>query len=211
MGLLEAVHEAEIDLFRSLNLAGTNDPLDFVMLAFTFLGGYIIVLVCVPLWLRGRKEAAFDLVVLVIVVTVATEALKLIIDRPRPFVELENVKTIVSSSGPSFPSAHASRAFAVACLIAIAERRRYGLAAFVVASFIAISRVYLGVHWPTDVLAGAIDGIAFAIALEQYAKKSAGYQALRNKTIKTISRREPDSQHQGHCCQGDRPRGWAYL
>lgn len=189
MGLLETLHEAEIDLFRSMNLAGTNGPLDLVMLAFTFLGAiYIIVLVCIPLWIRGRKEAAFDIVVLVIVVTVATEILKLVIDRPRPSVELEDVKTILSTTGPSFPSAHASRAFAVACMIAIVERRRLGAIAFAVASFVSISRVYLGVHWPTDVLAGAVLGIAFAIALEEFAKKSERYQTLRSRTVRIIGK-----------------------
>jgi len=192
MGFLEAVHEAEVDLFRAMNLAGTNDPLDFAMLLFTFVGiSYVVVLICIPLWLRGRKDAAFDVVILVILATLAAEALKLIVDRSRPSLELDNVRTIVSASGPSFPSAHATRAFAVACLICIVEPRKYGLTALLFALFISVSRVYLGVHWPTDVLAGAVLGVVIAIVLEKYAKRSAGYQSLRKRTVGIFSRARP--------------------
>lgn len=181
-------HDSEIDLFRAMNLAGANGLLDSVMVLVTLLGiSYVIVLVCIPLWLRGKRDAAFDLVILVVVATILAEGLKLIIDRSRPSLELDDVKTLVSASGPSFPSGHATRAFAAACLICFVEPRRYGVTALVIAALIAVSRVYVGVHWPTDVLAGGILGVLAAIAVVEVGKRSAGYRSLRRKAIGLIS------------------------
>jgi undecaprenyl-diphosphatase len=192
MDLLESVHNAEIDLFRAMNLAGTNGPLDSVMVLFTILGiSYVIVLVCIPLWLQGKRDAAFDVAVLVVLATLAAEALKLIVDRPRPSLELDRVRTLVSATGPAFPSAHATRAFAVACLICYVEPRKYGLGALFLASLISLSRVYLGVHWPTDVLAGAVLGVAVAVGLERFARESVGYQSLRKRIVGILSGKPP--------------------
>jgi len=189
MGLLSSFHDAEIDLFRTMNLAGSNDALDSIMLLFTFLGiSYVIIFVWLPLWLQGRKDAAFDVLILVVLATAAAEILKLIVDRSRPSLELDDVNTIVSASGPSFPSAHATRAFAVACLIWIVEPRRYGVVAVIVASLIAVSRVYIGVHWPTDVLAGAVLGVAIAVVFMNFTKHSVRYQRVRKKIIDTFGR-----------------------
>jgi undecaprenyl-diphosphatase len=188
--VLEAIHDAEIDVFRAMNAAGTNVLADALMVAFTLLGiSYVIVLVCVPLWLRGRKEAAFDAVVIVILAAVIAEMLKLLVDRQRPSLELVDVRTILPATGPSFPSGHATRAFAVALLVYTVESRKIGLLALVVATLISASRVYLGVHWPLDILAGGILGIATAFAVIECAKRSERYVTLRKRVVQAIEGR----------------------
>jgi undecaprenyl-diphosphatase len=64
----------------------------------------------------------------------------------------------------AFPSGHASTAFACATVIAWASRR-LAAPAYVLAAAIAWSRVYVGVHWPLDVLGGALLGVLVSIAL----------------------------------------------
>lgn len=64
----------------------------------------------------------------------------------------------------SFPSGHATSAFAAATVLAWCEPRGR-VWFYVLAAAIAFSRVYLGVHWPSDVLAGALLGIATALLL----------------------------------------------
>ncbi|HVD12284.1 MAG TPA: phosphatase PAP2 family protein [Gaiellaceae bacterium] len=64
----------------------------------------------------------------------------------------------------AFPSGHASAAFACATVIAWASRR-LAAPAFVLAAAIAWSRVYVGVHWPLDVLGGAVLGVLVSTAL----------------------------------------------
>lgn len=80
----------------------------------------------------------------------------LVYPEPRPLVHLPH-------SG-AFPSGHASAAFASATVIAWASRR-LAFPAYVLAAAIAWSRVYVGVHWPLDVLGGAVLGTLVATAL----------------------------------------------
>jgi undecaprenyl-diphosphatase len=85
--------------------------------------------------------------------------IKLAVDRPRPGLE----PLVKLPTDPSFPSGHAATSFAGAIMLsAFAPRYRYLF--FLLAAGIAFSRVYVGVHWPFDVLAGAALGAALGYA-----------------------------------------------
>jgi membrane-associated phospholipid phosphatase len=87
------------------------------------------------------------------------------IGRRRPPLVYPEPKALVHvpHSG-SFPSGHAAMAFACATVLAWWDPR-LAVPAFVLAAAIAWSRVYVGVHWPLDVLGGAVLGVLVAIAL----------------------------------------------
>ncbi len=87
------------------------------------------------------------------------------IGRERPPLVYPDPKPLVSvpSSG-SFPSGHATIAFACATVIAWASPK-LAVPAFLLAAAIAFSRVYAGVHWPLDVVGGAVLGVLLATAL----------------------------------------------
>jgi undecaprenyl-diphosphatase len=85
-------------------------------------------------------------------------------DRPRPF-EAHHVHLFVSASAdPSFPSDHATAAFAIAIALLL-RNRRVGWLALAMAAVISVSRVAVGVHYPSDVLGGAVIGTLAALAL----------------------------------------------
>ena len=90
-------------------------------------------------------------------------SIKKITDRPRPF-EQNNVELRVThheakklTHNGSFPSGHAANAFMLAALLTVAKKRLY-LVFYCVASLVAFSRIYLGVHFPSDVFVGAFIG-----------------------------------------------------
>ncbi len=181
-------------LFRALNLAGTNEVLDVLMIAFTSVAlPYVLALLAIPLWWKGHRDLAFDLLVLLGVVIVVTEVLKYAFGTVRPCAALSDARTLpwdscASESDPSFPSGHASRIFAVAMLVALRFRWPAKVAAFAVAILTGVSRVYLGVHWPSDVLGGAVLGIALAAALVVLGSRWSLYRKLRGRFVTALAR-----------------------
>jgi undecaprenyl-diphosphatase len=86
-------------------------------------------------------------------------------DRPRPYEGHAGVHLFVSASpDPSFPSDHAAVAFAIAISIFL-RNRRLGLVAIAMAAAIALSRVVVGTHYPSDVMAGAVLGTLAALVV----------------------------------------------
>ena len=86
------------------------------------------------------------------------------IDRPRPFVAHASTihAFIAHAADPSFPSDHATAAFAIATAVAL-RARAAGALLLVLAAVLAAGRVFLGLHYPSDVLAGAAIGAAIAL------------------------------------------------
>lgn len=79
----------------------------------------------------------------------------------RPFVAY-GISPLISESGSSFPSAHAAWFFALAMTVWYTNRK-WGTWYFILATLMGIARVYAGVHWPYDIIAGAIIGIASGV------------------------------------------------
>jgi undecaprenyl-diphosphatase len=86
-------------------------------------------------------------------------------DRPRPYEAHSGVHLFVSPSGdPSFPSDHATAAFAISVSLLL-RSRRIGLLALAMAVVLGVARVCVGVHYPGDVLGGALIGTTAAVVL----------------------------------------------
>ena len=110
------------------------------------------------------------LVLTVLAVAVAdltATGLKALIDVERPSSRYAEPKPLVTAPHDhSFPSGHAATSFAAAAILT-AARPRYGPVWFLLALAIGFSRVYVGVHYPLDIVAGALLGIATATALRR--------------------------------------------
>ena len=88
-----------------------------------------------------------------------TTALKQVVKRNRPFDSYTDIDQAISAGGYSFPSGHTSVAFSTATALSMSYPKWYVIApSFVWASAVGYSRMHLGVHYPSDVLAGAILG-----------------------------------------------------
>ena len=143
-----------------------TEPLDQLFVALSSLPLRLALLALAAVLLARRRTAApapAVLVVAVLVAGVATDAAKQLTGRVRPPLADALIHPLVAvPHSTSLPSGHAATAFAAATVVAH-YRRDLRVAAFVVAALIALSRVWLGVHYPSDVLAGAILGLAVGL------------------------------------------------
>lgn len=142
-----------------------GDVMDTAMSAATFLGNggwfWIAVTLLGFIPRRTRKYAHVAAIALLMHLILCNFVLKPLIARLRPF-QIQAVELLIKEpSDFSFPSGHTQAAFSVATAICM-WRRRYGIPALILASVIAFSRMYLYVHYPTDIVAGILFGVAFA-------------------------------------------------
>src|SRR5215210_4599868 len=144
------------------------EPLDqfFVALSRLGYGGAIWILIAVGLALVTRRPTVAALAAATIwSADLLALAIKVPVDRPRPFiVDPQPPPLLIGVLGDSFPSAHAATSFAGALVLTRWLPGRWPFL-FGLALAIAYSRVYVGVHYPGDVLAGAAIGLIAATAL----------------------------------------------
>ncbi|MFC5589861.1 undecaprenyl-diphosphatase [Sporosarcina soli] len=149
-------------LFEMINqFAGKNAILDQFVLLFSKYGPILFGIIFVGLWFSksGNKMENRKLVLFALTIAVLTLGIDKIIEmsyfRPRPFVS-HTVTLLVEKStmDPSFPSNHAAGSFALAFAL-FWKHRKAGSVLLIMAVFMALSRLYIGVHYPLDVLAGA--------------------------------------------------------
>lgn len=118
-----------------------------------------------------------------------TTALKYIVKRDRPFKTYPEIEKLTLGGSYSFPSGHTSDAFATATSLSITFPKWYVIApAFLWASAVGYSRMDLGVHYPSDVLAGALIGIGSAYLthkLNKWINKKEGKLNFRTEEIKS--------------------------
>lgn len=136
---------------------------------------WILLTIIVLILPRTRKIGCMMFVALLGTLLVNNILLKNLVARIRPYEVLENLTILIPKPGEySFPSGHSGSSFAVACVMFRQLPKRYGIPALILAALIGLSRLYVGVHYPSDVLFGAIDGIAIGLAAEAIVEKIGG-------------------------------------
>lgn len=139
--------------------------LDAVMPGLSSLGDagicWIVLSILLLLFPRTRRAGFASAAALIFMLVGCNMILKPLVARPRPFTVRPSVTLLLPAPRDfSFPSGHSCASFASATAV-LKNNRRIGLPALALACLIAFSRLYLYVHYPTDVLAGTFLGIAF--------------------------------------------------
>lgn len=169
-----------VSLFRIINSwAGQYAWLDLIMIFVAQWLGYLLILGVIIYFFKNRNQYKEMLIVSLISALIArfvfTEIIRFLYNIPRPFMVLDNVnKLIALEAGPSFPSGHATFYFALAtgvylCYKKVCSSPRLGYVYFALAGLIGFSRIYVGVHWPADMVAGAILGLLTALGVNYLA------------------------------------------
>lgn len=159
------------------NLAGQNKILDwcFIFLAeyleYFLILGFILFLVFLKKYsLKEKiKLGVFGLGSAFFARFVIVEIIRYLIRRPRPFL-IHSVHQLVQESSYSFPSGHATFYFALAT-VAYILNKKLGVIFFLIAAIISVSRIVVGVHYPSDIIAGGLLGIIISIVLFLIFKK----------------------------------------
>lgn len=156
-------------IFQAINgTANTSKLIDFLGVFFADYLLYItVVFFLVLLFINKTRLMAISVAISVFLARVIiAEPIKRIFHIARPYIAVDNAKKMVGENGDyfSFPSGHTAVFFAIAAAI-FYFNKKWGMIAFVVATLVGISRIYVGVHWPVDVVAGALIGILSGIVV----------------------------------------------
>lgn len=180
---MDVLNQFEIGILDFIRENFSCKFLDYFFVSITKLsdkGIFWIILAIVLLCFKKTRKTGICLgAVLLIGEILGNQILKKIFERPRPYTVNPSVELVIEKlSSFSFPSGH-SRC-AVECAIAIyANNKKWGIAAIVLAVLTCLSRIYLYVHYPTDVLAGAALGIIDGLLAIFIIKKVGEYIANR--------------------------------
>ncbi|MFH1778850.1 MAG: phosphatase PAP2 family protein [Candidatus Omnitrophota bacterium] len=154
----------DIWFFHFFNSVIKNPFLDIVMPPITILGdrkfAFPLCLLSWIIWRKDKKRLAAILVISLLLTVGSVDLLKYLINRPRPGEALSGIFVMGQvGAGFSFPSAQAAVAFVLASVFSSAYKK-LTIALFILATLVGISRIYLGLHYPSDVIIGAVVGIA---------------------------------------------------
>lgn len=145
-----------------------NDVLTPIMKFITHLGDkglfWIITAIVLLFFKKTRPLGIMAGIGLVFSVLINNVLIKPNVGRIRPYEMIQGLQLLIEKQpDPSFPSGHSGASFAVGVVYLIKGPKKIGIPAIILAALIAFSRLYVGVHYPTDVIAGMITGTFCAI------------------------------------------------
>lgn len=165
--------EASIILWIQENLRGSMDGFWIFV---THLGdeGYLWIALGIVLlfWKKTRPIGITVLLSLLFDFLIINVTLKGLVARPRPFVINEAIAPLVGGVSPyrSFPSGHSGGSFAAMLALSKWLPKKIGIPAIILAAMVALSRLYVGVHYPTDILGGFVVGFVSSFAAYRIVK-----------------------------------------
>lgn len=175
------MHNINLAIFNFINGGvGYYSTLDMFMLFLTTYLSYIVTIVVglyVCLYIPLRTSAPMDrlrslgqageLIVATFFTWFVVQMIKVLVAHPRPFTTLMQINALVpGQTGYSFPSGHTALTVAVATVVYV-YHKRLGQLLYAFAFVVALSRIYVGVHYPIDVLVGILIGIGIPVCIHK--------------------------------------------
>ena len=169
--MLSLLHSLDIFILQLINLSYHNFVLDNIFLMISNMGIIVFwVIISVLLYLFGNKKGkkvAKKMIIILVITTVITSLVKNIVMRPRPYVELTNLILLDLGTDYSFPSGHTATATAMAYTL---SKEYHKWIFMIIPLMVAFSRLYIGVHYPSDVLGGFLLGIVVVYISDYFFK-----------------------------------------
>ena len=148
--------------------------LDGLFKFFTFLGDEEFFLILLPfVYWSVNRSLGVRLMVLTLFSSLVNETAKTIGGQPRPFAYDDRVAALVDAGGHGLPSGHTQSSVVIWGFLAVEMRRRwFWFLAIALMLGTGLSRIYLGVHFPTDIIGGAVLGVALLIIWSRYGRRA---------------------------------------
>lgn len=169
--ILEYLESVDSAVFLNINHDLTNPLFDAVFPSLRELTYVIWLIVIVYFWSKNEKKLALLLAVSIAAGAIFTYPLKFLIDRARPYETIESARLLTPAEfDPSFPSGHAEMSFLAATVVS-RFHPEYAKYLYSFSFIVVLSRVYVGVHFPGDVVAGVIIGMMIGRGMLMVAKR----------------------------------------
>lgn len=161
------LYSFDVFIYQLINLSYHNIFLDNLALLICYFGvTFVGILIAIFLMIFGDKRSKKISIILLISIFLTycvTGLIKYVVLRPRPFTQLTDYVLLTTVTDPSFPSGHTSNATTVFYILS-REYKRYWL--MIIPILVGLSRIYVGVHYPSDVLCGFIVGFLIAYVVD---------------------------------------------
>lgn len=158
----------DVWVFMCFNKRGKRSEfLDWLVLGFTQVGnGIFAFIIAFILYLRVQHLLAYELILGNLTLWLMVELLKLLVRRSRPYSKLTDIRIIGDRArGHSFPSGHTSQAFFLAALMThyFNAGVRLAFLLYGIAFIVGLTRMYVGMHYPRDILGGIVLGTSWGL------------------------------------------------
>ncbi len=158
-------------IFINLNHNIANPVFDAIFPSLRELTYVFWLFLIIYFWMKKERKLALLMTVGIIIGAVFTYSMKFVIDRTRPYEQIASARVLTPlESDPSFPSGHTEMSFLAATVVS-RFHPEYSKYLYIFSSIVALSRIYVGVHFPTDTIGGIIMGIIIGRVMIVLAKR----------------------------------------
>lgn len=168
MTILSFLQQTDLSVLFFINHQLVNPVFDFLFstphlyVFWGFVMGFFF-------FIKKDKKLVLLMIAAFLVSSLTVIAVKDLVHRERPYQVLDVRQLIPEENNKSFPSNHAQLSFALSTIVFYFYRRT-GLVLFLLSLLIGMGRIYVGVHYPSDVLGGAVIGVLFAVMILRVSK-----------------------------------------
>lgn len=184
--MIEYINKFDLSILNFIHDNFQNYFFDKIMPPITSLGEYSLFWLILGFVLiiskKYRKVGILTVLTILLTIIIDGAIIKNIVQRPRPFLQVTTINMLITKPlDYSFPSVHTAAAVA-ACLVLFKTIKKYSIPFIFLAILIAFSRLYLFVHYPSDVLGGVILGLVSSKIVLYFSGKSKYFSALHESS-----------------------------